>query len=73
MSEILNIPMPINVQDGINVQTKIRPCKGEFFLKINKRSCIRYTRVRRGVAAPQDQQDQSLLRVGAFLLDTAIR
>ena len=32
-----------------------------------------YTRVRRGVAAPQDQQDQSLLRVGAFLLDTAIR
>ena len=32
---------------SINVQTKIRPCRGEFFLKINKRACtsIRYTRV----------------------------
>jgi hypothetical protein len=31
----------------INVQTKIRPCRGDFFLKINKRACtsIRYTRV----------------------------
>ena len=32
-----------------------------------------YTRGRRRVAAPQDQQDQSLLRVGAFLVDTVIR
>ena len=32
---------------SINVQTKIRPCRVEFFLKINKRACtsIRYTRV----------------------------
>ena len=32
---------------SINVQTKIRPCKGEFFLKIVKHACtsIRYTRV----------------------------
>ena len=32
---------------SINVQTKIRPCRGDFFLKINKRACmsIRYTRV----------------------------
>ena len=32
---------------SINVQTKIRPCRGEFFLKINKRACtsIWYTRV----------------------------
>ena len=31
----------------INVQTKIRPCRGDFCLKINKRACtsIRYTRV----------------------------
>ena len=31
----------------INVQTKIRPCRGKFFLKINKRACtsIQYTRV----------------------------
>ena len=31
----------------INVQTKIRPYKVDFFLKINKRACtsIRYTRV----------------------------
>ena len=43
----------INLQGGIffsksiNVQTKIRPCRGEFFLKINKRACtsIRYIRV----------------------------
>ena len=29
----------------INVQTQIRPCKGDFFLKINKRACtfIRHT------------------------------
>ena len=51
--------LPINVQDGkdvqggnffsksIKVQTKIKPCRGDFFLKINKRACtsIRYTRV----------------------------
>ena len=32
---------------SINVQTKIRPCRGEFFLRINKRACtsIRYTSV----------------------------
>ena len=32
---------------SINVQTEIRPCRGDFFLKINKRACtsIRYTRV----------------------------
>ena len=32
---------------SINVQTKIRPCRVDFFLKINKRACtsIRYTRV----------------------------
>ena len=32
---------------SINVQTKIKPCRGEFFLKINNRACtsIRYTRV----------------------------
>ena len=32
---------------SINVQTKIRPCRREFFLKVNKRACtfIRYTRV----------------------------
>ena len=32
---------------SINVQTQIRPCRGEFLLKINKRACtsIRYTRV----------------------------
>jgi hypothetical protein len=32
---------------GINVQGEIRPCRGEFFLKINKRACtsIRYTKV----------------------------
>ena len=32
---------------SINVQTKIRPCRGDFFLKINKRAStsIRYTRV----------------------------
>ena len=32
---------------SINVQTKIRPCRGDFFPKINKRACtsIRYTRV----------------------------
>ena len=43
----------INVQGGIffsksiNVQTKIRPCRREFLLKINKCACtsIRYTRV----------------------------
>ena len=31
----------------INVQTEIRPCRGEFFLKINERACtsIRHTRV----------------------------
>ena len=31
----------------INVQTKIRPYRVDFFLKINKRACttIRYTRV----------------------------
>ena len=35
------------VSKSINVQTKIRPCRGEFFLKINKRACtsIGYTRV----------------------------
>ena len=26
------------VSKSINVQTKIRPCRGEFFLKINKRA-----------------------------------
>ena len=38
---------------SINVQTRIRPCRGEFFLKINKRACtsIRYTRV--GESNPQ--------------------
>ena len=32
---------------SINVQIKIKPSRGEFFLKINKRACtsIRYTRV----------------------------
>ena len=32
---------------SINVQTKIRPCRGDFLLKINKRACtsIRYNRV----------------------------
>ena len=32
---------------NINVQTKIRPCRGKFFLKINKRArtSIQYTRV----------------------------
>ena len=32
---------------SINVQTKIRPCRGDFFLKINKHACtsIQYTRV----------------------------
>ena len=32
---------------SINMQTQIRPCRGDFFLKINKRACtsIRYTRV----------------------------
>ena len=31
----------------LNLQTKIRPCRGEFFLKIDKRACtsIWYTRV----------------------------
>ena len=35
---------------SINVQTQIRPCRGEFCLKINKRACtsIRYTRVNQG-------------------------
>ena len=56
---IKNDNIPINVQDGIdvqggfvskktiNMQTQIRPCRGEFFLKINKRACtsIRHTRV----------------------------
>jgi hypothetical protein len=33
--------------ETMNVQTKIRPYRGDFFLKINKRACtsIRYTRV----------------------------
>ena len=42
-------PIPTHVQDGmnvqgffftklINVQTKIRPCRGDYFLKINKRA-----------------------------------
>ena len=32
---------------SINMQTKMRPCRGKFSLKINKRACtsIRYTRV----------------------------
>jgi hypothetical protein len=32
---------------SINVQTKIRPCRGDFFLKINKHAytSIQYTRV----------------------------
>ena len=32
---------------SINVQTKIRPCRGEFFLKINKRAItsIQHNRV----------------------------
>ena len=55
---IKNDNIPINVQDGIdvqggffskktiNMQTQIRPCRGEFFLKIDKRACtfIRHTR-----------------------------
>ena len=34
---------------SINVRTQIRPCRGDFLLKINKRACtsIRHTRVPR--------------------------
>ena len=47
---------------SINVQTKIRPCRGDFFLKINKRACtsIRYTRV------------LSLLFLGMFINEIAL-
>ena len=30
------IPIPINMQDGINMQTKIKPCRGNFFSKLIK-------------------------------------
>ena len=33
--------IPIYVQLGINMQTKIRPYRREFFLKINKCGCTR--------------------------------
>ena len=46
------------------MQTKIRPCRGEFFLKINKRACtsIRYTRAY--VNAPNN--DNSNRTVGSM-------
>ena len=52
---------------SINVQTEIRPCRGDFFLKINKRACtsIRHTRVVKSffyyLGVPEIQLSQSTL------------